>query len=80
LIKTCILNWRNVSRIVYIRGEHNWIEFKKAGNNKIVIIDPWPSGGRKIYSKKPYKNRIGVPLTTFPEVSITDKENVSSEK
>ncbi len=59
--------WKNVSRIIYIRGEHNWMEFKRIGDNKIVIIDPWPSGGRKIYSKKTYKNREGSPLTTYPE-------------
>lgn len=42
-----------------MEGEHNWIEFTGRVTKKRVIIDPWPSGEREIYSKEPYKKREG---------------------
>ncbi len=51
-----IMTWKYTLGWFSDWGQHNWIEFRRAGMNKRIIIDPWPSGGRHIYSKKTYNN------------------------
>jgi hypothetical protein len=48
-------------------GEHNWVEFRSAMKKERVIIDPWPSGGRIIYSKEPYEGRDGKSRKIYPD-------------
>ncbi len=57
--------WINTSK-TFLHGEHNWVEFRSGKTKMRIIIDPWPSGGREIYSKKPYKNREGKPGEIYP--------------
>jgi hypothetical protein len=54
-------------------GEHNWVEFKGKEKKERVIIDPWPSGGRKIYSKEPYEGREGKSREIFPVLTVDKK-------
>ncbi len=54
-------------------GEHNWVEFRGKEKKERVIIDPWPSGGRQIYSKEPYEGREGKSREIFPVLTVDKK-------
>ena len=71
--------WKNKEK-KFMEGEHNWIEFSGKISRKRVIIDPWPSGGRKIYSETPYKSREGKPLLIYPNRNMQPIVTKSQKK